>query len=84
MKCSEDVSSILAQLFRAGVLLIVVYPELHTVFKMTLKWPPHTSEMRRCSALSCEMKPGGTMTGAQDLFTYIRCQCCQRSLFYYL
>lgn len=81
MKCSEDVSSILAQLFRAGVLLIVVYPELHTVFKMTLKWPPHTSEMRRCSALSCEMKPGGTMT---DLFAYIHCQCCQRSLFYCL
>lgn len=81
IRCSLDVSSRLAQLFRAGVLLIVIYSELHAVFEMTHKCPPHTSEMRRQSALSCEMKQGGGTTVAQDLFTYIHCQCCQGSLF---
>lgn len=71
------------QLFRAGVLLIVIYSELHTVFEMTLKWPPHTSEMRGRSALSCEIRQGGRMTVAQDLFTYIHGQCCQVGLFSY-
>lgn len=47
IRCSLDVSSRLAQLFRAGVLLIVIYSELHAVFEMTHKCPPHTSEMRR-------------------------------------
>lgn len=82
-RCSLDVSSRLAQLFRAGVLLIVIYSELHTVFEMTVKWPPHTSEMKRCSALSCEIKQRERIMVAQDLFTCIPCQCCQGSLFSY-
>lgn len=51
------------------VLLIVIYSELHAMFEMTCKCPPHTSEMRRHGALSCEIKQGGGMTVAQDLST---------------
>lgn len=81
LRCSLDVSSRLAQLFGAGVLLIVIYSELHTVFEITLKWPPHTSEITRCSALSCEIKQGGRTIVTQDLFTYICKQYCQGNRF---
>lgn len=62
------------------VLLIVIYSELHSMFEMTCKCPPHTSEMRRHSALSCEIKQGGGMTVAQELSICIH---CQGSLFSY-